>query len=41
VYKQAASKLSEHYLAQVIMAIVTINALNRVGVSTRLQPLLT
>jgi AhpD family alkylhydroperoxidase len=41
VYRQAAGKLGEHYLAQVIMAIVTINALNRIGISTRLQPLLT
>jgi AhpD family alkylhydroperoxidase len=41
VYRQAADILDENYLAQVIMAIITINAWNRIGISTRLQPLAT
>ena len=37
-YAQAAKVLDELYLAQVIMAIITINAWNRIGVATELQP---
>lgn len=39
-YQKAAEVLDEHYLAQVIMAIVTINAWNRIAISTRLMPAL-
>ncbi|MEP6724365.1 MAG: carboxymuconolactone decarboxylase family protein [Bacteroidota bacterium] len=38
VYKQAASLFSETYLAQVIMAVVAINAWNRIGITLQLQP---
>ena len=38
VYEQAASLFSETYLAQVIMAVVTINAWNRIGITLQLQP---
>ena len=37
-YKKAAELFEEKYLAQVIMAIITINAWNRIGVTTQLQP---
>lgn len=37
-YNQAAKLFSETYLAQLIMAIVTINAWNRIGISTQLEP---
>lgn len=37
-YNRAAQLFDEHYLAQVIMAIVAINAWNRVSISTRLKP---
>jgi AhpD family alkylhydroperoxidase len=37
-YKKAAEVLDELYLAQVIMAIITINAWNRIGIATELQP---
>ncbi|MFS2188391.1 carboxymuconolactone decarboxylase family protein [Mucilaginibacter sp. Mucisp84] len=37
-YKKAAELFDEKYLAQVIMAIITINAWNRIGVTTQLQP---
>ncbi|EHQ29228.1 carboxymuconolactone decarboxylase family protein [Mucilaginibacter paludis] len=37
-YLRAASLFDEHYLAQIIMAIVAINAWNRISVSTRLEP---
>ena len=40
VMEEAARLLDRHYLAQVIMAIVTINAWNRIGISTGLQPAL-
>lgn len=33
-YARASSVLGEHYLAQVIMAVVTINAWNRIAIST-------
>jgi len=35
-YKQAASLFDEHELAQIIMAIVAINAWNRIAITTRL-----
>jgi len=38
VYEKAASLFSETYLAQIIMAVVAINAWNRIGITTRLQP---
>lgn len=37
-YAQAAKVLDEKYLAQVILAIITINAWNRIGISTKLMP---
>ena len=37
-YKKAAGLFSETYLAQIIMAIIIINAWNRIGISTRMQP---
>ena len=37
-YAQAAKVLDETYLAQVILAIITINAWNRIGITTQLQP---
>lgn len=37
-YEQAAKVLDETYLAQVILAIITINAWNRIGISTQLMP---
>jgi alkylhydroperoxidase family enzyme len=36
-YQKAASLFDENYLAQLIMEIVTINAWNRIGISTLLQ----
>ncbi len=36
VYARAAALLDEHYLAAVIMAIVTINAWNRIAIATRM-----
>ncbi len=39
-YSTAAALFDEAYLAQLIMAIVTINAWNRIGVSTKLEPVL-
>ena len=38
VYQKAAGLFSETYLAQIIMAIVAINAWNRIGISTHMQP---
>jgi len=35
-YKQAASLFDEHELAQIIMAIVAINAWNRIAITTKL-----
>ena len=35
-YSKAASLFSEHDLAQIIMAIVTINAWNRIAITTKL-----
>ncbi|OXG09073.1 AhpD family alkylhydroperoxidase [Flavobacterium araucananum] len=37
-YEQAAKVLDEKYLAQVILAIITINVWNRIGISTNLIP---
>ena len=37
-YEQAAKLLDETYLAQVILAIITINAWNRIGITTNLIP---
>jgi AhpD family alkylhydroperoxidase len=37
-YDQAEKVLGETYLAQVILAIITINAWNRIGISTKLMP---
>lgn len=37
-YQQAAQILEEKYLAQVILAIITINAWNRIGITTNLMP---
>ena len=36
VYKKAVALLGENYVAQVIMAIVTINGWNRIAISTNL-----
>ncbi|MFT3680209.1 MAG: carboxymuconolactone decarboxylase family protein [Ferruginibacter sp.] len=38
-YEKAAALFDEHTLSQIIMAIVSINAWNRIGVSTRMKPL--
>jgi AhpD family alkylhydroperoxidase len=38
VYNKAATILGEEYLAQVIMAITVINAWNRIGITTQMQP---
>lgn len=37
-YAKAAEVLSGEYLAQVILAIITINAWNRIGITTQLIP---
>ena len=37
-YEKAASLFDEHYLAKLIMAATVINAWNRIGVTTHLQP---
>lgn len=39
-YNKALEQLGEEKLAQVIMAIITINAWNRIGVSTHMMPAL-
>jgi AhpD family alkylhydroperoxidase len=38
VYEQAIAHFGEQRTAQLIMAIITINAWNRIGVSTRMHP---
>jgi AhpD family alkylhydroperoxidase len=38
VYNEAARLFDEHYLAQLIMAIITINAWNRIAITTRMTP---
>jgi AhpD family alkylhydroperoxidase len=37
VYQQATSVFDDSYLTQIIMAVVTINAWNRIAVTTRLE----
>ncbi|MCC9071088.1 carboxymuconolactone decarboxylase family protein [Flavobacterium sp. F-65] len=37
-YQKAASLFDENYLSQIIMAIITINAWNRVAVTTEMKP---
>jgi AhpD family alkylhydroperoxidase len=37
-YEQAAKVLEQTYLAQVILAIITINVWNRIGITTNLIP---
>ena len=37
-YNNAAALFDKAYLAQLIMAIITINAWNRIGVSTKMEP---
>lgn len=37
-YQDAFDLLGESYLAQVILAIITINAWNRIGIATQLMP---
>lgn len=39
-YNNALEQLGEEELAQIIMAIITINAWNRIGISTHLMPAL-
>jgi AhpD family alkylhydroperoxidase len=39
-YDRAAALLGDTYLAHVIMGIITINAWNRIGVSTKMEPVL-
>lgn len=37
-YQQAAKFFDEHYLAQIIMAIVTINGWNRISITSKTPP---
>jgi AhpD family alkylhydroperoxidase len=37
-YEQAAKLFDANYLAQIIMAIIAINAWNRIGVTTHMKP---
>ena len=37
-YAEAEKLFSQNEIAQIIMAIITINAWNRIGISTKLQP---
>jgi AhpD family alkylhydroperoxidase len=37
-YEEALKLLGDTYLAQVILAVITINAWNRIGISTKLIP---
>lgn len=37
-YEKAANVLGENYLAKVITMIISINSLNRIGISTGMQP---
>jgi AhpD family alkylhydroperoxidase len=39
-YEDAAQELDRHYIGKVIMAAVTINAWNRIAISTGMQPAL-
>ncbi len=36
-YQQALQHFDEHYIGQIIMAIITINAWNRIAISTHLE----
>ncbi|MCQ6266361.1 hypothetical protein M1K46_11915 [Fictibacillus sp. WQ 8-8] len=38
VYREVAEHFEEKQIAEIIMQIVSINAWNRIGVSTRLMP---
>lgn len=38
LYQRAEKVFDEHYLAQLMMAIVTINAWNRIAISSLMQP---
>ena len=38
LYERATAGLGEEYLAQVIMAVATINTWNRIAISTHMQP---
>lgn len=37
-YRKAEQLFNSNYIAQVIMAVVTINAWNRIAISTKMQP---
>ena len=37
-YQKAVQFFDENYIAQIIMAVVTINAWNRIAISTKLEP---
>jgi alkylhydroperoxidase family enzyme len=37
-YKKAEQVFDKNYIAQIIMAVVAINAWNRIAISTRLEP---
>lgn len=37
-WKQASVLFDEQYLSQVLMAIITINSWNRIGITTKMQP---
>ena len=37
-YKKAEQVFDSNYIAQIIMAVVTINAWNRIAISTHMQP---
>jgi AhpD family alkylhydroperoxidase len=39
-YEKALAVLGEQYLAQVIIAIIIVNAWNRIGITTHMQPAL-
>lgn len=39
-YNRAAALFDEKYLAQILMAIITINAWNRIGIATKMEPAL-
>lgn len=37
-YKKAEQKFDRNYIAQIIMAVATINAWNRIAISTKMEP---
>lgn len=39
-YQKAASLFDENYLSQIIIAIIAMNALNRIGVTSEMKPVL-